>query len=106
MNELVIVDSVKNTSQQPPQTFYIFDPRNNTYEPVVIVQSDENRMVVNIDNTAEQDARPVTEQDNQDISYGNATPASRISVIKRLETCQFENPMISEANNMLQLEDK
>ena len=106
MNELVIVDSVTNTRQQQPQTFYIFDPRNNTYEPVVIVQSDENRMVENIHNTEEQDARLVTEQHNQDISYGNATLASRVSVIKRLETSQFGKPMISEANDMLQLEDK
>ena len=88
MNELVIVDSVKNTSQQPPQTFYIFDPRNNTYEPVVIVQSDENRMVEYIHNTAETMKIPVTEQDYQDISYGNPTPASSTDVLSTgLKTC-------------------
>ena len=105
MNELVIVDSVTNTQQQP-QTFYIFDPRNNTYEPVVIVQSDENRMVENIHNTEEPVKIPETRQDNHDKSYKNATPAIRVSVIKRFETSQFENPMISEANDILQMEDK
>ena len=92
MNELVIVDSVTNTSQQQPQTFYIFDPRTNTYEPVVIVQSDENSIVEDVHKT-EEITMPVIEQDNQDISEGNTTPASRVSVIRRLKTNMFETPI-------------
>ena len=49
MNELVIVYSVTNTSRQPPQTFYIFDPRNKTYTPVIIVKNDENQKQDNSD---------------------------------------------------------
>eukprot|EP00090_Calanus_glacialis_P004250 TRINITY_DN13143_c0_g1_i4.p1 TRINITY_DN13143_c0_g1~~TRINITY_DN13143_c0_g1_i4.p1 ORF type:complete len:383 (-),score=55.95 TRINITY_DN13143_c0_g1_i4:886-1932(-) len=78
-----------------PQTFYIFDPRNNTYEPVIIVKQKENQKLDCIDNSDVVQDTLVIRDGTSISSYERAFNERRVSVIQKLESSQVENPKIA-----------
>ena len=102
-NEHLIKDFETCTNQKQPQTFYIFDPRNNTYKPAMIVRS-ENITLECIDSPKEVHM-PVTD-DHIRVGSGIALGTCRSSVIKKLKTNRYEDLINPKEKSIYHLEDK
>ena len=80
-------------NQDQPQTFYIFDPRNKTYTPVIIVKNHENQK----QDYSEKVNDTLVIRDGTSISsYERAFSERRVSVIKKNESNQAETPILVE----------